>query len=162
MGVPVLTFSGRAFASRVCGSLLNAAGLPELACATPDEYVERAVALGKDKAARERYREKLAASRDTCDLFNTPKLVTHLEELYKQMWQEFRTGKLPQPDLSNLDVYFKIGTKKDFGGTEVQALKNYEDLWVKSLSQRHKVRPILNDKRLWTPENQKKTEKFSA
>ncbi len=37
MGVPVLTLSGRSFASRVCGSLVRAAGLPELICATPED-----------------------------------------------------------------------------------------------------------------------------
>ena len=30
MAVPVLTWSGRSFASRVCGSLVRSAGLPEL------------------------------------------------------------------------------------------------------------------------------------
>ena len=34
MGVPVLTLSGRCFASRVCGSLVRAAGLPDLVCAS--------------------------------------------------------------------------------------------------------------------------------
>lgn len=33
-----LTQVGRSFASRVCGSLLTAAGIPELICAGPDTY----------------------------------------------------------------------------------------------------------------------------
>jgi predicted O-linked N-acetylglucosamine transferase (SPINDLY family) len=35
MAVPVLTWSGRGFASRVCGSLVRSAGLPELVVDTP-------------------------------------------------------------------------------------------------------------------------------
>jgi predicted O-linked N-acetylglucosamine transferase (SPINDLY family) len=46
MGVPVLTLSGRSFASRVCGSLVRSAGLPELICPTAGEFVDRAVSLG--------------------------------------------------------------------------------------------------------------------
>ena len=38
MGVPVLTLSGRSFASRVCGSLVRAAGLPELVCSNAETY----------------------------------------------------------------------------------------------------------------------------
>ena len=50
MGVPVLTASGRSFASRVCGSLVRAAGLPELALSSLDDFVATAVALGRDRA----------------------------------------------------------------------------------------------------------------
>src|SRR6185295_5619813 len=39
MNVPILTLPGRSFASRVCASLLQAAGVGELACATGEEYV---------------------------------------------------------------------------------------------------------------------------
>jgi hypothetical protein len=42
--------------------------------------------------------------------FDIPRLVRHLEELYRQMWDDFEQGKLSVPDLSNLDVYHEIGT----------------------------------------------------
>jgi predicted O-linked N-acetylglucosamine transferase (SPINDLY family) len=45
MGVPVITAPGLCFASRVCGSLVRAAGLPDLVCTSMSDYVERAVAL---------------------------------------------------------------------------------------------------------------------
>src|SRR5204863_9444565 len=50
MGVPVLTLSGRSFASRVCGSLVRAAGLIDLVCTCPEDFVERAVALGNNRS----------------------------------------------------------------------------------------------------------------
>lgn len=157
MGVPVLTCSGRAFASRVCGSLVRAAGLPELACASPQAYIDRAVELGNDKAALQAYREKLAASRDSCDLFHTTKLVQHLEALYEEMWKDFKSDNLPSPDLSNLDIYLEVGAEQLAPDTtEVQALEEYETLWLQSLKKRHKVRPIRTDSRLWTEENRQK------
>jgi len=152
MGVPVLTLNGRAFATRVCSSLVRAAGLPELVCHTPQEYIDRAVALGKDKAALQTYREKLAAQRDSCDLFNTPKLVTALEGLYQQMWADYENGTLPQPDLTNLETYLEVGIKPDHDATEVLAMPDYTGWWQQNLAQRHAHRPIPADNRLWTQE----------
>ena len=150
MGVPVLTVSGRSFASRVCGSLVVAAGLPELVCNTTEEFVDRAVALGKNLETLAGYRAKLAASRDTCDLFNTPKLAECLEGLYHEMWADYRTGSLPLPDLSNLDIYLEIASHCDHDGTEVMAIKDYEAWWKEKLAARDRYRPINADKRMWT------------
>ncbi|MCR6630947.1 MAG: O-linked N-acetylglucosamine transferase [Magnetospirillum sp.] len=107
VGVPILTLAGRGFASRVCGSLARSAGLPELICSTPEEYVEKAVALGHNRAELARYRDQLEKHRETCVLFDMEKHVSQLEALYAQMWDEFQQGRLPRPDLSNLDVYLE-------------------------------------------------------
>jgi predicted O-linked N-acetylglucosamine transferase (SPINDLY family) len=86
-GVPVLTLSGRSFASRVCGSLVRAAGIPELVCESAEQFVETAVRFGNDRASLAPLRERLRAGRDSCVLFDMPSLVRHLEGLYMQMWQ---------------------------------------------------------------------------
>lgn len=158
MGVPVLTFSGQAFASRVCGSLVRSAGLPDLACTSADEYIDRAVILGTDKSELQRYRETLANNRATCDLFNTPKLVRKLEEIYKEMWREFQNGECPVPNLTNMSIYLDIGSRQDHDALEVQTLESYEVYWRKLLAKRHKVRPISNDQRFWTNKDRKKSE----
>jgi predicted O-linked N-acetylglucosamine transferase (SPINDLY family) len=62
MSVPVLTVPGRSFASRVCGSLVTAAGLPELVCDTPEAFVELAVALAHDPALLTSYRDAWRAA----------------------------------------------------------------------------------------------------
>ena len=100
MGVPVLTLSGRSFASRVCGSLVRSAGLTDLVVTRSEDYVERAVALGHDRAAVQAYKSKLSGSRQTCQLFDTQKLVDRLEDLYRGMCSDYRQGRLPRPDLS--------------------------------------------------------------
>ena len=148
MGVPVLTLLGRCFASRVCGSLVSAAGLPELVCNTAEVYVERAVALGQEPPELQKYRERLEAGRKTCVLFDMPLLVHRLEQLYATMWRRCAAGTLPRPDLANLDVYLEIGAAVNHEETEVGAIEDYRGWWKTRLSQRHLVRPIQPDRRL--------------
>lgn len=149
MGVPMLTLSGRSFASRVCGSLVRAAGLPELACSSAEEYVDRAVALGRDRAATQRYRAQLAVRRDSCALFDTPLLVGRLEALYRRIWADVMAERLPRPDLTNLDVYLEVGIGHDHDAAEVMAIADYRAWWRERLARRHRFRPIAQDHRLW-------------
>jgi predicted O-linked N-acetylglucosamine transferase (SPINDLY family) len=149
MGVPVLTLSGRSFASRVCGSLVRAAGTPELVCTSAQEFVDRAVTLGNDRSLLQPYRDKLIAGRETCTLFDMPKLVGHLEKLFGRMWSQFKKGNLPQPDLSNLDVYLEVGSQVNHDEIEVQTIENYHGWWFEKLMERHKFRPISLDHRLF-------------
>lgn len=60
MGLPIVTLSGRAFASRMAGSLLTAVGLPEGIATSVGDYVARAVAHGSDPALHARARAVLA------------------------------------------------------------------------------------------------------
>ena len=150
MGLPVLTLSGRSFASRVCGSLVRAAGFPELICVSPEEYVDRAIALGRNPELLKQYRERLLAGRNTCTLFDTPTLVRRLEELYRYMWVEYQEGRVPQPDLTNLDVYLEVGTEQNYDEIEVQAMDDYRTSWLENLVRRDTFRPIGPDRRLWT------------
>jgi len=149
MGVPVLTFSGRSFASRVCGSLVRAAGIPEMACDSAEEFINRAVAFGNNPSLLKPYREKLRAGRDSCTLFDMPSLVRHLEALYRQMWTEFQRGELPCPDLANLDVYMEVGIQVKHEEIEVQTIQDYHGWWREQLLRRHRFRPIYPDRRLW-------------
>jgi predicted O-linked N-acetylglucosamine transferase (SPINDLY family) len=149
MALPVLTLPGRSFASRVCASLLSAAGLGDLICATPEIYVARAIALGRDRAAAAALKNQLAAGRDTCLLFDTPRLVAHLEDLYRQMWTDFEHGRLPTPDLANLDVYHEIGTNLDVEGIELLSADAYRALYADKLAGWDATYPLKPDNRLW-------------
>ncbi|TXD82863.1 hypothetical protein FUT87_16995, partial [Mitsuaria sp. TWR114] len=79
MGLPVLTQRGRAFAGRMAASLLHAVGLPELIVETPEDYVERAVALAAAPKPLAALRDRLRAQRDTAPLFDTPAFTRSLE-----------------------------------------------------------------------------------
>jgi predicted O-linked N-acetylglucosamine transferase (SPINDLY family) len=148
MGVPLLTLSGRSFASRVCGSLARSSGIPELVCSTAQEYVETAVSLGNDPARLESIREKLRAEKSSCVLFDTPLLVRRLEQLYREMWADFQRGTLPTPDLRNLDVYLEVGEQVNNDEVEMQTLEDYHQWWLERLATRHAFRPVYPDQRL--------------
>ncbi|MEO8900007.1 MAG: glycosyl transferase, partial [Polyangiaceae bacterium] len=153
MGVPVLTYSGRSFASRVCGSLVRSAGIPELVCETAENFVETAVRYGTDPAALEPLRARLRANRDTCTLFDMPSLVRHLEGLYAGMWRDHESGQLPQPNLKNLTEYLEVSADQQPDALDLQTLSDgaYHALWLDKLGQRHPHRPLEADGRLITP-----------
>jgi predicted O-linked N-acetylglucosamine transferase (SPINDLY family) len=149
MGVPILTMPGKGFASRVCASLLKAAGIGELICVTLQEYIDRAVALGQSPGELKALRQRLLAGRSASLLFDTPRLVRDLETLYQSMWADFQSGALPQPDLANLDIYEEVGI--DLGLEDVSYLSEdaYRTTYIRKLKERHAVRPIRTDDRLW-------------
>ena len=149
MGVPVLTLSGRSFAARVCGSLVRSAGLGDLVTTKPQDFVDQAVAIGRDRARLEGYKAQLKANRDTCTLFDMENLVRGLEASYARMWKAFRAGELPQPDLHNLDTYLEVAMTHDHDAVEIQAIVDYEGFWREKLAKRHAYRPIPYDNRLW-------------
>jgi len=95
-GLPVLTYMGDTFASRVGASLLSAIGLPELITYTQEEYQALAIALARDPERLQRIKNKLAVNRDTAPLFDTPRFTRHLEAAYIQMWQRQQAGLTPE------------------------------------------------------------------
>ena len=150
MGVPVLTLSGQSFASRVCGSLVRAAGLPELVCTTPEAYVERAVALGRDRQELARLKEELRLKRDTCVLFDMNRHVRELEALFRRMWDDFIEHRLPVPNLANLDIYLDIGVDAAENRMDVLAIPDHRDWYRERVAHRHRWVPVPDDGRFWT------------
>ncbi|HYC18767.1 MAG TPA: glycosyl transferase [Pseudolabrys sp.] len=149
MGVPIVTFAGRTFASRVCASVVHAAGLGELDCPTPEACVAKAIELAHNPEQLAAMKAKLVAGRDSCLLFDTPRLVRDLEDLYRQMWSDFRRGALPVPDLHNLDVYHEIGMGLDLENIETLSDDSYISLYREKLEAWHNSYPIRPDSRLW-------------
>lgn len=151
MGVPVLTMPGRCFASRVCSSLVRAAGAPELICDTPEHFVQRAIALATtDRLGLASQRERLIAGRETCVLFDIDLLARRLEGLYAQMAAEYAAGALPQPNLANLGDYLRIGAAFDHDAAEIGLTADYHALYHAELAKRALRRPLASDGRLWT------------
>ncbi len=163
MIVPVLTWSGRCFASRVCGSLLRSVGLPDLVCETPEAFVERAIHLaGAGRGELEVIRQRLIANRDSCALFDVAKLSRALEDLYRQMRADHIGGNLPQPRLTNLDAYFDIGVAQDHEVREIGALTDYEGFYRAQLARRHYHHPMEADGRLWPGEEKLEAPRLQA
>jgi predicted O-linked N-acetylglucosamine transferase (SPINDLY family) len=94
-GVPVLTCSGDTFAGRVAGSLLNAAGVPELITRSLEEYEQLALALARNPDRLSALRSRVHSARNSSLLFDPPKLAGHIEAAYLQIWQNWLLGRQP-------------------------------------------------------------------
>jgi predicted O-linked N-acetylglucosamine transferase (SPINDLY family) len=92
VGVPLVTLMGRTFASRVGASLLNAAGVPECAVQSWDDYFSLAKCLAWDSSSLRSIRQKLVENRLSCHLFDTVGFTRDLERLYLAMWEQHQRG----------------------------------------------------------------------
>lgn len=79
MGTPILTYSGRSYISRMCGSLLTAVGLSDLITFNLQEYETKAVQLGRNPKRVASHGRYLAEQRVCSDLFDMAQLVHGLE-----------------------------------------------------------------------------------
>lgn len=92
-GVPVVTCSGEAFAARMAGSLLRAAGLPELIATSLEDYEALALRLVQDPALLAATKAKLGPGRSP--LFDTARFTRHIEAAFVSMWQRHQKGERP-------------------------------------------------------------------
>ena len=94
-GVPVATFTGRTFASRVAASLVHAVGLPELACDDVAHYARTVVELAHDPARRARLQATLVEARTQSPLFDSLRFTRDFEALLLRMMQRHVDGLPP-------------------------------------------------------------------
>jgi len=91
-GLLVLSLMGKSFASRVCASLLNELKLNEFVCLTEKEYEDRAVFWAKNQELLKVQQRKLFAARNSSVLFRADIFARSLEEAYKQMFRQHKSG----------------------------------------------------------------------
>ncbi|WP_291995365.1 tetratricopeptide repeat protein [Candidatus Accumulibacter sp. ACC003] len=91
-GVPMVALLGDTFPGRVGASLLRAAGLEELIAASPDDYYQLALALVREPSRLNALRSRLAENKRDCPLFDMPRFVRSLEEVYARMWGQHQLG----------------------------------------------------------------------
>jgi predicted O-linked N-acetylglucosamine transferase (SPINDLY family) len=91
-GLPVVTCMGGAFPSRVAGSLLHAAGIPELVTGSLADYEALALQLARDPARLGAVKARLAANRSTTALCDADAFTRNLEAIYTSMWRQSQLG----------------------------------------------------------------------
>jgi predicted O-linked N-acetylglucosamine transferase (SPINDLY family) len=96
-GCPVLTCACGAFPSRVAGSLLRAAGLPELVTESLADYEALALRLAADPAGLEVLRERLRSTRLTVPLFDSMRFTRQIEAAFEIMWHRYLDREPPRP-----------------------------------------------------------------
>jgi predicted O-linked N-acetylglucosamine transferase (SPINDLY family) len=80
MGLPLLTLSGRTFASRMAGSLLTNLELPELITHGLQEYKNKAIALARNKNEYMEIKNRLDRNRISGTVFNMAEFVADYEK----------------------------------------------------------------------------------
>lgn len=94
-GLPVVTFMGRTFASRVAASLLSACGLGELISESVDTYKQTVLRLAGDPMLRASLRQRLVAARETSALFDSERFTRDFEDLLVRMVLRAKSGLTP-------------------------------------------------------------------
>lgn len=91
-GLPVVTYMGNAFPSRVAGSLLHAIGVPELITHSLDEYESLALRLALSPNELGAIRQRIRGNKANCSLFDTAGFCRNLEATYIAMWRQTQLG----------------------------------------------------------------------
>ena len=99
-GLPVITLIGQSFASRLCGSLLNAIGLNELITTTKKDYEDLIINVAKDSKKLKIIKNKLENNKTTQPLFNTKLYTNNIERAYKEIYKRYHSD-LP---LENIEI----------------------------------------------------------
>jgi predicted O-linked N-acetylglucosamine transferase (SPINDLY family) len=94
-GLPVLTLTGEAFASRIAASLLAAIGVPELITSTQQQYEQLAIELASNPQRLAGIRTRIQDNRLTSPLFDTPRFARNLEAAYTAIHGRYLAGLSP-------------------------------------------------------------------
>lgn len=92
-GCPAVGLVGETFASRVSGSLLSSAGLPELITRDLAEYEILAKRFANEPAFVESVRGRVAQAGDASGLFDSALFTRSLESLYSRLYSEGSQGR---------------------------------------------------------------------
>jgi hypothetical protein len=65
------------------------------------------------------------------------------------MCRDHQQGRLPRPDLTNLEAYLNAGVEHDHDAEEILAIEDYDGLYKAKLARQHLARPMPVDQRLW-------------
>ena len=98
LGIPAITCAGNSMASRMGGSILHAAGLPELITPDVQAYVSRIVQLGRNPEGLAALRQRVSASPKppaSAAFFDLASRVRELEAAWTLMAERSRAGLPP-------------------------------------------------------------------
>jgi predicted O-linked N-acetylglucosamine transferase (SPINDLY family) len=96
VGLPVLTCSGETYVSRMAGSLITAAGLPELVTYSLAEYEALAVRLATEPGLLSDVQHRLIRGRAMAPLFDMGRFTANLERAYRAIQDIRLAGEPPR------------------------------------------------------------------
>ncbi|MBF0587691.1 MAG: tetratricopeptide repeat protein [Magnetococcales bacterium] len=95
MGVPVVTWAGTRFISRMAADIVIHAGYPELATRSPEAYLDAAVALASDRPRLQQIRAELRHRLKKGPLCDGPGYARSVEAAYRNMLDSKRRVLTP-------------------------------------------------------------------
>jgi len=105
MGVPVISLVGKMTVSRVGLTLLMQLDLASFAAHCPEQYVQKAVALGRNVPALAKLRSCLRQRMLASTLCDPSCHARELEAAYRNMWQDYCRSQQGIGDISNEEVH---------------------------------------------------------
>ena len=88
MGVPVITLTGRSYVSRMSTAVLHGAGLPEWCVASPQAYLDLAIAQAGELSRLRQSRHHWRRQVQTNPLGDAAELMQHLEGAFTALYQQ--------------------------------------------------------------------------
>ena len=88
MGLPVLTFKGNSYPSRMAASILNSVNLTELITDTQEDYESLAIELATNNKKYIKLKSKLNKNLNSAKLFNTFEFAKNIETAYKTIYEK--------------------------------------------------------------------------
>ena len=127
MNLPVVTLRGDSFPSLVASSILANLGMQELITDTPEEYVNLAVKIAKDKKYLSELKKKIIKNKRTFPLFNTEQFARDIEHLYQEMWKKYLKGEMPRTITPSLNIEPGLIDKaqEEYGKGNLERAKEY-------------------------------------
>jgi protein O-GlcNAc transferase len=87
MGVPTITLAGNNLLSRQGAGVMTAAGLPDWAAGSVEEYIDKAIALSGDIPGLAALRTRLRKQTSASPLFDAKRFARNFEDAMWAMWQ---------------------------------------------------------------------------
>jgi len=87
MGVPVVSLAGRTAISRGGLSVLSNIGLPDLMAHAPDQFVNIAIDLARNRVRLSELRSTLRQRMQSSPLMDAGRFAGHIESVYRSIWK---------------------------------------------------------------------------
>jgi protein O-GlcNAc transferase len=91
VGLPFLTYCGAMAQQRVAASMLKSCNLEELIASDKDQYLEKAIAIYNNPELKKEIKNKINKSKIDSILFDAPKQISNLEQLYLEVYRNFKS-----------------------------------------------------------------------
>ncbi len=100
--LPIVTFAGETFPSRVAGSLLHAMDLDHLITYSLDEYEAKVIGLASEPDRLRKLRQQVTERVSGHPLFDGRVFAKNVEKAYDTMWQLYERGEETSPNQDRL------------------------------------------------------------